>query len=280
MEITKNAYAKINLSLDLTGVLPNGYHAINTVMQTADLCDRVTVKTGFGGINLKCSENKLPTDEKNTAYLAAEYFFEETGLTPDADIYIEKHIPSQAGLGGGSADAGAVLNILNKINGYPLKLQKLLEIALKIGADVPFMINGGTALCLNFGEILAPLAHFDAHLVIAKPERGVSTKEAYSKFDSGIALSHPDNDLVLYHFARGDGRNALKFSLNVFEQLVSIPEGEAIKNTMLSGGAYYASMSGSGSAFFGLFESSEAAKNVADKLKNKASFVYAGKTVS
>ncbi|MCH5197466.1 MAG: 4-(cytidine 5'-diphospho)-2-C-methyl-D-erythritol kinase [Oscillospiraceae bacterium] len=280
MKIIKNAYAKINLSLDLTGILPNGYHAINTVMQSVDLCDTVTLKTGFGGIRLACSDKTLPADEKNTAFLAAKYFFEETQIEPDADIYIEKLIPSQAGLGGGSADAAAVLNALNEINGYPLEYQNLLKIALKIGADVPFMIKGGTALCLNIGEVLAQLPHFDSYIVIAKPERGVSTRDAYSKFDRGIKIAHPDNDRVLYHFARSEGRNALKFSLNVFEQLCDIPEGEAIKGSMLNCGAFFTSLSGSGSAYFGLFESSQEAKEAANELKSKMQFVYAGKTVS
>jgi len=279
MELTKNAYAKINLSLDLTSVLPNGYHAINTVMAGIDLHDTVTVSSGNGGITLSCSEAGVPTDRKNTAYAAAEYFFDETGISPDAYIRIEKRIPSQSGLGGGSSDAAATLKMLNEMHGFPLDVEKLLKIALKTGADVPFMVEGGMALCLNFGEVLAPLPQFDAFVTVAKPGRGVSTKEAYARFDGGIKLFHPDNDLVLYHFARGEQGEALNHSLNVFEQLCSIPEGKEIKNVMKKNGAYYTSLSGSGSAYFGLFESKEGAEKAAMELKNSVSFVYSGRLI-
>ena len=279
MEKTAKAYAKINLSLDITGVLPNGYHSVNTVMAKTDLHDVVTIKTGRGEIKLACSDALVPCDEKNTAYRAAEYYFEEAGLLPDAQIYIEKSIPSQAGLGGGSADAAAVLLMLNEMHGFELPREKLLEIALKIGADVPFMVEGPVALCLDIGQILAPLPRIDAFVVMAKPESGVSTAEAYAAFDSGKALKHPENELVLYHFARGEAKKALSHSLNLFEQLCFIPEGENIKSVMKRNGAFYAALSGSGSAYFGLFDSAVDAEKAACELRNCARFVYSGKLI-
>ena len=273
MELTKKANAKINLSLDLTGVLPNGYHAIHTVMQSVTLCDTVSVSDAAPGISLSCSAPEIPADGRNTAYKAAQAFFAATGKPPAAQIRIEKRIPSQAGLGGGSADAAAVLDILNEMHGKPLDTPQLLKIALKIGADVPFAVLGGTRLCLNIGEITAPLPHFRAWVLIAKPAMGVSTAAAYRKFDSGIPLRRPDNDKILYYFSAGDPRAALRYTGNVFEQLTEIPEGPAIKQTMLENGAYFASLSGSGSAYYGLFENREAAEQAQNALKNDALFL-------
>ena len=258
MELTKLANAKLNLSLDLTCRLPNGYHFINTVMQSVTLCDTVTVAVNGPGIRLTCDADVGPA-EKNTAYLAAAAFYAALGKEPAADITVQKRIPSQAGLGGGSADAAAVLRILNELYGFPLREQTLLDIALKIGADVPFALTGGTRLCLNIGEITSPLPPVQAHVALAKPAKGVSTAAAYRKFDDGAPLSHPANDLILYHFAAGDHKAALESACNVFEQLTDIPEGKRIKAAMQSAGAYYTALSGSGSAYFGLFDTAEGA---------------------
>lgn len=273
MIITKKANAKINLSLDLTGVLPNGYHAIHTVMQSVSLHDTVTVSDETPGISLTCTAPDVPTDGRNTAVKAAELFFEACGLPPRAAIGITKRIPSQAGLAGGSADAAAVLLALNKINRFPLNMPDLLKIALKIGADVPFALKGGLRLCLNIGEIMADLPQFHCFVLIAKPEKGVSTAEAFRKYDSGAPLRHPDNDKLLYYFATGQQRQALSSACNVFAQLTDLPETDRTNRAMLENGAFYASLSGSGSACFGLFETLEQALRTKNALEGALPFL-------
>ncbi len=271
--VTRAANAKINLSLDLTGILPDGYHAICTVMQSVSLCDTVTLAPGAAGIRLSCSAPEVPTDKRNTAFAAAEAFYAAAGLAPCVDIHIEKRVPSQAGLGGGSADAAAVLHCLNERHGFPLGEDTLLRIALGVGADVPFCFLGGTRLCLNKGEVMAKLPPFAAHVVIAKPRAGVSTAAAFRKFDSAPPLRHPKNDDFLFYMMRGDYEAAFACAGNLFEQLTHVPEGDCIKQSMRENGAYYAAMSGSGSAYFGLFCTREAAVRAAGALRETVPFV-------
>ena len=178
------AYAKINLSLDLTGILPDGYHALNTVMQSVSLYDTVTVEKTYGGIFLRCSLPGLPSDSRNTAYKAAELFLSEAGIKEGVSIDIEKRIPSQAGLAGGSADAAAVLFALGQLYPGGLSEEKLFETALRVGADVPFCLSGGTRLCLDKGETMTALPAFHAFVLLMKPDTGVSTSEAFRKFDA------------------------------------------------------------------------------------------------
>ena len=251
------ANAKINLSLDLTGILPDGYHAINTVMQSVSLCDTVTVEKA-DCISLECSAPGVPTDARNTAYKAARLFFEKAGIRDGARLQIEKRIPSEAGLAGGSADAAAVLYALNKMYPDAVSEEELFSVALNVGADVPFCLAGGTRLCLGKGEQMTSLPPFSAFVLLAKPEKGVSTGAAFRRFDTSENLLHPDNEKVLSCFENGRGEEAAEYSVNIFEQLVDLPEGERIKDALKENGAYYASMSGSGSCFFGLFGDEDA----------------------
>lgn len=279
---TKKAYAKINLTLDLTGVLPNGYHPIFTLMQTVSLCDEIGVEiTGTGVIEIESEEKNIPLDMSNTAYKAAALFLEKIGKSDvGVKIYIDKNIPSQAGLAGGSADAAAVLNLLNEHFSFPLSEKELLALALKVGADVPFCVKGKTQLCQNIGEVMSELPAFSAFVVIAKPEEGVSTKEAFARFDKSENISHPDNDNFLFYAARGEYKKALENAFNIFELLSVVEQGEYIKETMKKYGAYYASMSGSGSAFFGLFDSYEDAQKCEKALSDKVYFTCVCETVN
>ncbi len=281
MRIEKKAFAKINLTLDITSVLPDRYHGIFTAMQTVDLYDDVTVETTQApGISLTCDNGTIPCDERNTAYKAAAYFTEAAGITEGVRIRIEKRIPSQAGLAGGSADAAAVLRGLQEI--YPGKLseQALFDIAFRIGADVPFCLAGGTRLCLNKGEVMAALPCLEAWVVIVKPEENVSTKEAYARFDSAAELFHPNNNEFLFYAAAGEYRKALAYACNTFEALCEVPSGTAIKAALYAGGAYYAAMSGSGSAFFGLFHEEADARETADSLKETFRQVFVCRTTT
>jgi len=193
MKISIKAAAKVNLLLDLTAVLENGYHSIYTVMQSVGLYDTVTVETTHSdSISLTCSDNSMPVDNKNTAWKAAEFFFEHIGSSvKGVNIHIEKNIPSQAGMAGGSADAAAVIFALDKLFDTNLSEDEMLSIGEKVGADVPFCILGGTRLCLNKGEVMAKLPDLlPCHIVIVKPDQGVSTKEAYSNYDSAQWIRH------------------------------------------------------------------------------------------
>ncbi|MBQ1183634.1 MAG: 4-(cytidine 5'-diphospho)-2-C-methyl-D-erythritol kinase, partial [Clostridia bacterium] len=161
------AFAKVNLSLDVTGKRADGYHTLCSVFQSVSLCDIVEIEKS-DSISVKCSDTSL-NGEDNLCNTAAVKFFQAAGILGGADIFIEKHIPLAAGLGGGSADAGAVLKGLNELYGNPLSEKKLLEIALSLGADVPFCMVGGTKLCEGIGEIMTELSPLpECYIVIAK----------------------------------------------------------------------------------------------------------------
>lgn len=277
MKTIIKAAAKINLLLDLTAVLENGYHSIYTVMQSIDLFDTITVETNTcNKINLSCSDVSMPTDNKNTAWKAAEAFFEYTGKEiTGVDIHIEKNIPSQAGMAGGSADAAAVIKALDVIFETKLSEENLCNIGEKVGADVPFCIVGGTRLCLNKGEVMAKLPDLKkCYIVIVKPDQGVSTKEAYSNFDSAEWIRHPDNEGFLFAATQSNFDMMCKKAANVFEQVVEVSDRVKIKAIMRNHNAKHAMMTGSGAAVFGLFENEKDAKMCYNELSKKFSNVY------
>ncbi|MDE6727293.1 MAG: 4-(cytidine 5'-diphospho)-2-C-methyl-D-erythritol kinase, partial [Oscillospiraceae bacterium] len=181
--ITLIAHAKINLFLDITGKLANGYHLLETVMQSVDLSDIVSVEQS-DGITVSCSDPEIPENDGNICYKAAELFFELLGHRGGADIYIDKRIPHGAGLGGGSADAAAVLRGLNKLYGKPFDDETLLALAARVGADVPFCLVGGTKLCSGIGEVMTDTEPYpQRHFLIVKPDFECDTKAAYADYD-------------------------------------------------------------------------------------------------
>lgn len=277
MKISIKAAAKVNLMLDLTAVLENGYHSIYTVMQSIGLFDTITVETTDSDkITLSCSDESMPTDNKNTAWKAAEFFFEHIGSeTKGVNIHIDKNIPSQAGMAGGSADAAAVIVALDKLFNTNLREEELLSIGEKVGADVPFCILGGTRLCLNKGEIMAKLPDFNpCYMVIVKPDQGVSTKEAYSNYDSAQWIRHPDNEGFLFAATTKDFDTMCKKAANVFEQVVEVSDRVKIKSVMRNHNAKLAMMTGSGAAVFGVFVSKQDAENCKKDLADIFSSVF------
>ncbi len=277
MKITIKAAAKVNLMLDLTAVLENGYHSIYTVMQSVGLFDTVTAeKTDSGKITLTCTDDTMPVDNRNTAWKAAEYFFEHIGSkVQGVNIHIEKNIPSQAGMAGGSADAAAVIVALDNLFDTRLSDEDLLVVGEKVGADVPFCILGGTRLCLNKGEIMAKLPDLpDCHIVIVKPDQGVSTKEAYNNYDSAQWIRHPDNEGFLYAATIRDFDTMCQKAANVFEQVVEVNDRVKIKSIMRKYNAKLAMMTGSGAAVFGLFENKQDAEKCKTELSDIFSSVY------
>lgn len=277
METKVKAAAKVNLILDLTATLENGYHSIYTVMQSVGVYDTATLKLNDSGkIKLSCSLPYIPTNEKNTAYKAAKYFFEYIGdATHGVDIHIDKMIPVQAGMAGGSADAAAVIKGLNHLFGNKLSDDEMYTLGEKVGADVPFCITGGTRLCLNKGEIMAKLPDLpECYMVIVKPEQGVSTASAYANFDAAEWIRHPDNEGFLFAATQKDLRTMCYKASNVFEQVVEVSDRVKIKSVMRNRNAMMAMMTGSGTAVFGIFENKKDAKKCAEELRDKFKNVF------
>lgn len=278
MKLTLKANSKINLLLDITGIKKNGYHKLFTIMQSISLGDIITVeKTDSEDITISCDTKGVPTDKSNIVYKCAEKFFDYADIKNDMGIHIhiEKHTPFCAGMGGGSADGAAVLIALNKMfnTNYPEKI--LCKIGVKVGADIPFCIIGGTALALDTGGVVAPLPDLENyHIVVVKPNDGVSTKEAYDAVDGLEYMKHPKNQEMLECFADADFENGLKLCNNVFEQAFDINGRVDIKDIMNKNGAVASCMTGSGSAIYGIFKEKRNAEASAKLLEKQFENVY------
>lgn len=277
MELKVLAPAKINLTLDVTGKRPDGYHEIETVMQTVDLYDTITITDNDSGkITISCNYDGVPCDESNICYKSAKKFFDYNKMdVKGVHIDIDKKIPVQAGLAGGSSDGGAVILGLNNMFSTMLKPDEMKEIGEKVGADVPFCIAGGTKLCIGTGTTMHKLPAFKCEaIVIAKPSTvSVSTAEAYSKVD---ALNpHPSytNEMVKAIFSR-DIFQITTTIFNDFELALQLPQVNELKSEMLKLKAKGVGMSGSGSAVFAVFTSKRKAEKCAEKLKEKYNEVF------
>lgn len=271
-----NAYAKINLHLDVIGKAENGYHRVRTVMQTLSMCDEVEVSLNDTGVHsICCNSPFVPTDSKNLAWRAADLFFERSGLSFGADIKINKRIPVAAGLAGGSTDAAAVFVGLNRLCGYPLTDGELLSLGAKLGADVPFCIAGGTKYADNYGERVHSFAKMpECFVVVACGKEGVSTPWAYStldkKYGDFAAGQYIPRDISPLETAmrEGDIEEMSGRIYNVFEYAIEPerPEVTLIKNRLLEYGAIGAMMSGSGPSVFGIFSDDEKANAATNAL--------------
>ncbi len=256
--LTARANAKINLSLDITGKREDGYHSIDTVMQSVSLYDNITVKKAEK-INVFCSNGDI-NQQNNIAYRAAEIFFETVGINKGAEIHIEKNIPLSAGLGGGSADAAAVILSLDKLYNTSLSKEKLCELAVKLGADVPFFIKGGTQRSEGIGEILTPINSLkNGYFILVKQGNKSSTGEMYKRLDSENP-PHPDIDSAVEAIEQN---NLSLLAQRIDNSFVSVNKEFALKETLLSLGALAVSLSGSGPTWFAIFE---------DKNKAEAAF--------
>lgn len=272
------AYAKINLLLDIIGTLDNGYHSIFSIMQSVSLYDTVDVtKNNSGLITVECSEKGIPQDERNIAYKAAFVFYEHFGIKDRGlHIKIEKHIPHEAGLAGGSADGAAVIMAMCKIYGKKIRQNELVRIALKVGADVPFCLFGGTALVQNIGDLISCLPDVSGiYIVLAKPTQAVKTDGAYAAYDKiGGRIRHLDKQGMLSAVLSEDIEKICSKCDNVFEQFIEVYDRAYIKSTMRDCGAKAACMSGSGPSVFGIFENKKDAEKACDKLKKTTGNVY------
>lgn len=272
MTVTVKAPAKINLSLDVRGKRPDGYHELATVMQTVSLYDTVTVSDNDSGrVTISCDYEGVPCDDSNICAKAAYRFFDTIrSEVRGVHIKIDKQIPTRAGLAGGSSDGAAVILALNRLFDAHLSMADMCAIGERIGADVPFCLEGGTKLCTGIGATFKKLPAFScSDIVICKPDTvSVSTAEAYQKVD---ALSpHPcyTDEMVKALYSR-DMFMITSTIFNDFELALQIPEVNEIKAVMLKNKAQGAGMSGSGSAVFGIFSSSRKAQACCEALKKQ-----------
>ena len=275
MIATVNAYAKINLFLDIESLREDGYHNIISLMQSIDLHDTVTVDYSPDDeyhITISCSDDAVPCNEKNLAHKAARFFPIDKG---SIRIHIEKRIPMQAGLAGGSADAAATLIALNELTGNKLSIEDLKVIGNKLGADVPFCIERGAAIARGTGDILEKTASMPyLPLVIARQGEGMSTPEAYRALDVKYDRFNeykPQTDLLDVLITNSQDNEITEYTkglFNIFESVVEPcrPCVTEIKQVMLNNGAAGAMMSGSGTSVFGIFKDETSAQGALAEL--------------
>ncbi len=254
-EVTLRAYAKINLTLDLTGRRADGYHTLESVMQSVTLCDELTLRRTRGALAVRCDMAALPQGEANIAHRAACAYFAAAGLpVRGVDISIRKRIPAQAGLGGGSADAAAAIAGLARLFPVGLGHRSLLEIAADVGADVPFCLTGGTQLAAGIGERLFRLpAMPDCAVLIVKPAENISTAAAYAAFDAANQTFPGRTPACRAALAGGSAAELAQALGNAFADALAPPFVSALCARLRRAGALGTCMSGSGSAVFGLF---------------------------
>ena len=280
----EGAFAKLNLTLDVLGKREDGYHNIKSIMQTISIRDDVEVDVGTGQPwTLECSQEGIPTDERNLAWKAAKVYCDSLKKDPNGlTIRITKRIPSGAGMGGGSADAAAVLRALNRHYGSPLSILALAELGAQVGSDVPFCVLCGTAMCEGRGELLRKLPDMpDCVFVVCKPEFSVSTPELYKEIDQVAIPKHPDHMAMESALLAGDAAKVADLIYNVFDPVVTADHLEInyIKSICNSYGALGMQMTGSGSAVYAIMPSFEYAAVVCNMLKDNYPHVFIAKPV-
>lgn len=279
--MTEYAYAKINLSLDVVCRRDDGYHDVNMIMQSLELNDTVEAELTDGGIEVTCDSASVPCGKGNIAYRAARLMIDKCGRDCGVRIHIKKRIPVCAGLAGGSADGAAVIRLMNALLGANFDSATLESVAAAVGSDVPFCINGGTALAFGTGTQIKSLPSFGSHIVLlVKPPIDVPTPWVYKNLKLGEVV-HPDIDGFISALERNDADSALATSGNVLESVTisKYPIIENIKSEMINNGAKFAMMSGSGPTVFGIFENKGDAENAARFFKKSYDEVIVTKTV-
>ena len=284
--IKRKAYAKINLALDVTSRRDDGYHEVRMIMQTVDLYDTLTFEAfapeaGEEQIRITTDSGELSNGPDNLIYRAARAILDHAGASEGVSIHLEKRIPIAAGMAGGSTDAAATFHGINELLGLGYTTQQLCEMGVKIGADVPYCILGGTALAEGIGEILTGLPEAPKlPLVIAKPEAGMATVSVYRDLDriagwdgeepaTGVGLDHPDVDGMLEAIRRGDADGMVRRLGNVLEEVTipRLPIVGKIKDELAAAGASGVLMSGSGPTVFAVFDTAEQAEQAAGYLR-------------
>ncbi len=263
--IQMKAYGKINLSLDVTGKRPNGYHDVRMIMQTVGIYDLIVLtKTDKPGITVTTNLSFLPVDENNLVYKAAKLLMDEFDIKCGISINLKKNIPVAAGMAGGSSDAAAVLVGVNNMFGLNLSKKDLMERGVKLGADIPYCVMRGTALAEGIGEVLTPLSPMpDCYILIAKPHISVSTAFVYKNLKLDTIEKHPDVDKVAECIEAGDLTGVALNMDNILETVTvpAYPVINDLKNMMKENGAINSMMSGSGPTVFGIYDDKKKAEN-------------------
>lgn len=276
------AYAKINIALDVVGKRDDGYHLLKMIMQNIDLYDEIIVDKIEKGITISCNKKFVPTDDRNLAYKAAELFKKTYNIQQGVAIKIKKNIPVSAGLAGGSTDCAAVLKVMNKIFNINATDEELMELGVKLGADVPYCIKGGTALCEGIGEVLTELSSFkDKIVVLVKPPFAVSTKEVYKKFDLNKVRIHPRTEELIGAMEKQDVHFVARNMKNLLENVTLREHREIldIKYNMKKYGCIGTMMSGSGPSVFAFFDDMLHAQICYDNMKKKYKDTFITRTI-
>lgn len=285
MEANVKAFAKLNLTLDVTGRDTDGYHAMRMIMQGASLCDdiRLSATPGTGGITIESGLPYVPSDGRNIAAKAARLFLDARGITGwDIAMSVKKRVPVCAGLGGGSSDAAAVLRALNELFFERMTPEELRSLSRPLGSDVPYCVSFGTMLAEGRGDVLTPLRELPpCFVVICKPDFPISTPFLFRELDNGGEGPHPDMEAAVAAVEAGDLYALGGLMQNVFERVLGRRKSEifAIKKELLRAGALGAVMSGTGSAVFGLFDSEDAASAAARALRRRWRSVFSCHTI-
>ena len=296
MTIERLAPAKINLYLDVLSRRENGYHDIESVMQSISLCDKLTLKisdsSGENKIKIDTDSTQIPNDDSNLVYKATKKFIDyvwklcEIKITGKFfEFYIEKHIPVCAGMAGGSTDCACALLMLNQAFDYPLKDNELLTLGATIGADVGFCLVGGTAICRGIGDEITPISNIgDAYIVCAIDNSSVSTPVAFKMLDDKYGtnpLPYGGLESIVNSIKSGGIIKASSLLYNKFESVIAESNKSIndIKNTLLNNGALGALMSGSGPSVFGIFDNENDSVNAYKALKSQKIRAFLCKTL-
>lgn len=269
------AFAKINLGLDVLGKREDGYHEVRMIMQTIRMYDQLDMRKSVEpGIHLTTNKKYIPVDENNLVWRAAKLMMDTCGIIEGVSIHLHKVIPVAAGMAGGSSDAAATLVGMNRLFHCGLFKEKLMELGVQIGADVPYCVLRGTALAEGIGEKLTVLPPMpDCWILIGKPGISVSTKYVYTTLDLNTDTVHPDIDGMKKALEDGNLYGITERMGNVLQDVTipAYPEVERIKEQMKTLGAVNAMMSGSGPTVFGIFDSEEKAQKACQKLRESGS---------
>lgn len=272
-QTSQRAYAKINIGLDVLRRRNDGYHEVRMIMQTVDIYDDLLFeKTKQPGIVLKTDHEELPIDGDNLVCKAAALLFREKGINEGVKITLTKRIPIAAGMAGGSSDAAAAMRGLNELFQMGYSTKELQELGVKLGADIPYCIVGGTMLSEGIGEILTPLpAPPDCFLVVAKPDINVSTGFVYGNLRADMLTEHPDIDGMIEALNMGSLKGITDRLGNVLETVTTkeYPIIEELKALLCNRGAQNALMSGSGPTVFGIFTDRSLAEAAAKEVRER-----------
>ncbi|MDO4331826.1 MAG: 4-(cytidine 5'-diphospho)-2-C-methyl-D-erythritol kinase [Eubacteriales bacterium] len=271
-----NAMAKINLGLDVLRRREDGYHEVKMVMQTVGICDELEfTKLTEDCIRISTDKEELPSDGNNLIYRAAKLMKDTYGIREGVAVKLQKNIPIAAGMAGGSTDAAATIHGMDRIFGLGLSLEEKQRLGVKIGADVPYCLMGGTALSEGIGEVLTALPQApDAFLVVAKPDINVSTKFVYENLHADRLTYHPDIDGMVESIRNGDLKGITDRMGNVLETVTikRYPVIAEMKAFLLRQGAMNALMSGSGPTVFGVFDKEEDARRAYTAMVEQGNF--------